>query len=148
VAEAVTREDYPQEKRQREMQRRRAADAGRGSLNRNGACATDATGRLLRDSMTEVGQAMLKEINAKLEGIGECACIEPWEGARSIATIYLPIDFNDSTRVAGWFHDLGATGVVIEHTLFCDFNGDRDGFISATGSKAWSVTFLFDGEIS
>jgi hypothetical protein len=87
---------------------------------------------------------MLEEIDARLEGIGECAIIEPWIENRWHAALYLRADFNDSTLVAEWFHDLGATEVVIEHTLYCDFNGDRDGLIPDTGSKAWGVSFKLD----
>ena len=91
---------------------------------------------------------MLDQINALLEDIGECAIIEPWVVEnRWHAAIYLRTDFNDLALVAGWFHDLGATEVVVEHTLYCDFNGNRGGQIPNTGSKAWGVFFTFDGDM-
>jgi len=86
---------------------------------------------------------VLNAINKLLGRIGECAIIEPWVGEdRWSAAIYLwDTSFNDSTQLAEWFHQCGATDVVIEHTLYCDFNGDRNGTVKDSTCRAWTVTF-------
>lgn len=49
-------------------------------------------------------------------------------------------EFNDSSRVAKWFHDAGAAEVLISHVLYDGTNGDRDGR-TFDGVRAWHVQF-------
>jgi len=86
---------------------------------------------------------MLDTINEVLGSLGECAIIDRRGGEyRWYACIYLwDTTFNDSEKLAGWFHACGAADVMIEHTLYCDLNGDRNGMIENTTCRAWTVTF-------
>lgn len=73
--------------------------------------------------------------------IGECAAISAGHGGRWAASLYIwDKTFNDSKLVAKWFHDLGASEVVVSHVLFDDLNGDCDGFC-IDGARAWIVEF-------
>lgn len=87
---------------------------------------------------------MLEAINAHLSGIGECAIITQIDAKRWEACLYLSTRFNNSALVAKWFHESGAKDVIVEHTLYCDLNGDRDGVIENSPCKAWVVTFECD----
>lgn len=92
---------------------------------------------------------MLDRINERMhEGscptvgcLGECPMIEQVSSDRFLAMLYIWDDsFNDSAAVAGWFHQLGATGVSVALTLYSDWNGDRDGK-TEDGCREWEVYF-------
>lgn len=73
--------------------------------------------------------------------IGECAAIDETSPGKWWAALYLwDKDFNDSTRVAKWFHDAGAIDVEISHVLYDSVNEDRDGKCF-DGVRAWHVVF-------
>src|SRR4051812_31887324 len=90
---------------------------------------------------------MISELNAILrrDGVGECAAIEEYYGERFLASVYLRSDFRDSALLARWFHELGATMVIVQHTLYCDYSGDREG-ITPDGQQAWNVIFAVTDE--
>lgn len=96
-----------------------------------------------------LSQDLLSTINSYMhEGrcpsagcIGECAAIDETGPGNWVAALYIwDKKFNDSTRVAKWFHDAGAKEVVISHVLHDDINDDRDGECF-DGARAWHVTF-------
>jgi len=98
---------------------------------------------------------LLHTINAKMhEGqcptagsLGECAAIHDLapEVGLHMAMLYIwDNEFNDSAKVASWFHEAGAEGVTVSHTLFSDDNEDRDGKTS-TGCREWTVFFRMAG---
>lgn len=98
-------------------------------------------------------EGMLHAINAKMhEGqcptagsLGECAAIFDMKDGLFQAMLYIwDKDFNDSAEVARWFHEAGAEGVTVGHTLFSDNNEDRDGKTS-TGCREWTVFFRMAG---
>jgi hypothetical protein len=84
---------------------------------------------------------ILPEINRRMEALslGECAIVGHDKGDTFFACLYFSADFRDSRKVAGWFQALGATSVVIEHTLYSDVDDDRDGLTH--GCQAWTVHF-------
>ena len=100
-------------------------------------------------SETEVSHDLLTTINSHMhEGrcptagcIGECAAIyETSQGNWGAALYIWDKGFNDSTRVAKWFHDAGAIDVVVSHVLYDSVNDDRDGKC-IDGARAWDVEF-------
>lgn len=73
--------------------------------------------------------------------IGECAAIDETAPGDWWAALYIwDNEFNDSTRVAQWFYDAGATDVLIRHVLHDSVNDDRDGRCF-DGVRAWHVEF-------
>lgn len=73
--------------------------------------------------------------------IGECAAIDCGDNGVWWAALYIwDHEFNDSSRVAMWFHDVGAEEVFISHVLHDEANGDRDGR-TFDGVRAWHVQF-------
>ena len=73
--------------------------------------------------------------------IGECAAIdETWPGVWWAAIYIWDNEFNDSTRVAKWFRDVGAIDVLVSHVLYDSENGDMDGN-TFDGVRAWRVQF-------
>lgn len=73
--------------------------------------------------------------------IGECAAIdETLPGIRWAALYIWDNTFNDSTRVAKWFHDIGAIDVIVSHVLYDSANGDLDGK-TFDAIRAWHVQF-------
>lgn len=73
--------------------------------------------------------------------IGECAAIDEGDNGVWWAALYIwDHEFNDSSRVAMWFHDAGAEEVLISHVLHDEANGDRDGR-TFDGVRAWHVQF-------
>lgn len=73
--------------------------------------------------------------------IGECAAMHEESPGIWWAALYIwDKQFNDSTRVAKWFTDIGATDVLIRHVLHDTDNGDRDGKCF-DGCRAWHVDF-------
>lgn len=95
----------------------------------------------------------MSEVLAKINGqmregrcpqsgcIGECAAIDETMPGIWWAALYIWDDeFNDSSRVAKWFHDAGAAEVLISHVLYDGANGDRDGR-TFDGVRAWHVQF-------
>jgi len=73
--------------------------------------------------------------------IGECAAIdETWPGVWWAAIYIWDNEFNDSTRVAKWFRDVGAIDVLVSHVLYDSENGDMDGK-TFDGVRAWRVQF-------
>ena len=73
--------------------------------------------------------------------IGECAAIDEDSNGVWWAALYIwDHEFNDSARVAKWFHDAGAGEVLISHVLHDEANGDRDGR-TFDGVRAWHVQF-------
>lgn len=73
--------------------------------------------------------------------IGECAAICETMPGRWWAALYIwDNEFNDSSRAAKWFHDAGASEVLIYHVLYDGANGDRDGR-TFDGVRAWHVEF-------
>ncbi len=73
--------------------------------------------------------------------IGECAAIDEDSNGVWWAALYIwDHEFNDSARVAKWFHDAGAGEVLISHVLHDEANGDRDGR-TFDGARAWHVQF-------
>jgi hypothetical protein len=98
--------------------------------------------------MIEMSEA-LSIINAHMhEGrcptagcIGECAAMTEIRPGIWWAALYIwDKEFNDSTRVAKWFTDIGATDILITHVLHDTDNVDKDGkcFDEA---RAWHVEF-------
>lgn len=76
------------------------------------------------------------------EKFGECAAIWHSGGNYWTAALYIwDAAFNDSTAVARWFHNLGAVGVSISHTLYDTHNGVRDGEVPEGGARQWFVEF-------
>jgi len=84
----------------------------------------------------------LDALNAAL---GECPAMwplndenmeAPWQAALSI----WDEDFNDSSLVAQWFNDAGATVIDITHTLYDTANNTRDGR-EFGNTRAWLVSF-------
>ncbi|WP_256578704.1 MULTISPECIES: hypothetical protein [unclassified Pseudomonas] len=73
--------------------------------------------------------------------LGECAAI--WCSGNSwTAALYIwNANFNDSTAVAEWFHNLGAVDVFVRHTLYDTNNGDRNGVVPEGGARQWLVEF-------
>ena len=103
----------------------------------------------------------ISEVLAKINGqmhegrcpqsgcIGECAAIDETRPGIWWAALYIwDNEFNDSSRVAKWFHDAGAEEVLISHVLYDGANGDRDGR-TFDGVRAWHVQFsmLHNAEI-
>jgi hypothetical protein len=100
---------------------------------------------------------ILQTINNHLTGsgcpkpgcLGECSGIEIFGNdvyGSPVYAAYLFIwddDFNDSTQVAEWFRDAGASSVSVLHVLHDDDNGDRDGRCEEDMSRAWQVYFSF-----
>lgn len=73
--------------------------------------------------------------------LGECAAMDETSPGNWWAALYIwDKEFNDSTRVAKWFHDAGATDVLISHVLYDSVNDDRDGKCF-DGVRAWHVEF-------
>lgn len=73
--------------------------------------------------------------------IGECAAIdETFPGVWWAALYIWDAEFNDSTLVAKWFNECGATDVLISHVLYDSANGDRDG-LTFDGIRAWHIQF-------
>lgn len=73
--------------------------------------------------------------------IGECAAMDETTPGVWWAALYIwDNDFNDSTRVAKWFHDAGAVDVLVSHVLYDSANDDRDGRCF-DGVRAWHVQF-------
>jgi hypothetical protein len=89
--------------------------------------------------------AILRGINAHSwrDGFKECAIVAPSSRGGFLACLYFDAAFANSAKVAGWFHDLGATSVVIDHTLYSDVDDDRDGLTH--GCQAWTVYFDLPG---
>lgn len=55
--------------------------------------------------------------------------------------------FNDSTMIAEWFRTEGAFDVWVQHTLYSDINGDRDGIDGhSRKTRHWTVTFRLPEE--
>lgn len=77
--------------------------------------------------------------------IGECAIIAPFTQTATGKTLYWSAcyiwddAFNDSAKLASWFHEGGAKSVSVTHLLYCDDNGDRDG--RGECARAWHVMF-------
>lgn len=75
--------------------------------------------------------------------LGECPLIEVDHDygngtKRFVATLFIwRPEFNDSAKVAGWFHALGATRVWVTHVLYSDCNGGRE----PEGMRTWLVYF-------
>ena len=73
--------------------------------------------------------------------IGECAAMDETTPGVWWAALYIwDNEFNDSTRVAKWFHDAGAVDVLVSHVLYDSANDDRDGRCF-DGVRAWHVQF-------
>lgn len=92
---------------------------------------------------------LLKVINTHLNGgscptagsTGECAMICEFTPGQHLAMLYIwDAEFNDSTKVAGWFKSAGCTSVTVAHTLYSDENVDRDGK-TTDGAREWTVYF-------
>lgn len=97
---------------------------------------------------------LLHTINAKMHdghcptagSLGECAAIFDMNDGLFQAMLYIwDHEFNDSTKVASWFHEAGAKSVTVAHTLYSDANEDRDGK-TATGCREWTVFFSMGGD--
>jgi len=73
--------------------------------------------------------------------IGECAAMDETMPGVWWAALYIwDNDFNDSTRVAKWFHDVGAVDVLVSHVLYDSANDDRNGRCF-DGVRSWHVQF-------
>jgi hypothetical protein len=92
---------------------------------------------------------LLRLINSKMhEGtcptagsLGECAIISQDDVGLWQAVLYIwDASFHDSTHVAQWFHDAGATEVFVTHVLYDSVNDDRNGQC-IDGGRAWWVHF-------
>lgn len=92
---------------------------------------------------------ILQTINKKMNGgtcptagcLGECAVISQEHDNLWLAILYIWDDnFHDSTQVAQWFHDSGATEVFVTHVLYDSVNNDRNGHC-CDGGRAWWVHF-------
>jgi len=78
--------------------------------------------------------------------IGECAAMWHERPGIWIAALYIwDKEFNDSTRVAKWLTDIGATDILIRHVLHDTDNGDQDGNC-IDGARAWHVEFAMPEE--
>jgi hypothetical protein len=87
----------------------------------------------------------MKQIIKKASEFGECAAFDQWENRKNgtplyAAYIYFNGSFDDSEELASWFFEAGAATVLVESTLYCSENGDRNGH-TPEGSRAWTVTF-------
>jgi hypothetical protein len=84
---------------------------------------------------------VLDAINRRMAALslGECAIVSHRQEGSYLAYLYLAATFRESETVAGWFHALGATAVVIAHTLYSDEDDNRDGLTH--GRQAWTVYF-------
>jgi len=81
--------------------------------------------------------------------IGECAIICEDEPGWWWAALYIwDSEFNDSTRVAKWFHDAGAIDVRISHVLYDNDNEYRDGVSAYDSTRTWHVTFSMPNDAS
>lgn len=92
---------------------------------------------------------LIHTINASLHvdscptagSLGECAIICEFMPSLYQAILYIwDAEFNDSTKVAGWFKSAGAGNVTVAHTLYSDDNDDRDGK-TTDGVREWTVYF-------
>ena len=100
---------------------------------------------------------VLTEINKRMNGggcpaagsIGECAAItkSQSEGSASsyyTAHLYLHSGADDltSAEVAGWFHSLGATDVVVMAVLYDKDNNILNGSSIDDGVRPWDVSYF------
>lgn len=78
--------------------------------------------------------------------IGECAAIfhlRTFENGdeRFEAMVYINIrDFQDDGLLAHWFHQAGCSDVTVAHTIYCDTNEVRNGYMP-DGSRQVAVGF-------
>ncbi|SDJ60585.1 hypothetical protein [Pseudomonas indica] len=96
-----------------------------------------------------IPENMLEIINGRMhEGacptsgsLGECCIISEAADGLFESVLYIwDSAFNDSAAVAGWFKGAGASDVSVKHTLYSDWNDDRDGK-TIDGMREWSVVF-------
>lgn len=102
--------------------------------------------------------SVLESINHYMNGgrcpsagsLGECAAIteriaEGWVGGRyCTAHLYLHSGADDLTpsEVAGWFHALGATDVVVSAVLYDKDNNILNGASIDDGVRPWDVNYF------
>jgi hypothetical protein len=100
---------------------------------------------------------VLEAINYRMNGggcpgagsLGECAAITSFQALDSatpcyIAHLYLWSGADDltSAEVARWFHELGATDVVVSAVLFDHDNDVLNGACVIDGARPWDVSYL------